>query len=125
MEYQYVLSGGEIAALIFAAVAIVILIIIIKGIKIVPQTQAYVVERLGKYYKTWGTGVHFLVPFIDKIATDPSAPIVPGKLDTPRVIGKVNLKEQVIELIQLFIIKSLMQNHMYMVLQDQLEHLIT
>ena len=97
MKFLNNLGGGEIAALVFAAVAIVILIIIIKGIKIVPQTQAYVVERLGKYYKTWGTGVHFLVPFIDKIATDPSAPIVPGKLDTPRVIGKVNLKEQVID----------------------------
>ena len=91
------LGNGEIAALVIAAIAIVILLIVIKGIKIVPQTQAYVVERLGKYYKTWGTGVHFLVPFIDKIATDPSAPIVPGKLDTPRVIGKVNLKEQVID----------------------------
>ena len=65
------LGNGEIAALVVAAIAIVILLIVIKGIKIVPQTQAYVVERLGKYYKTWGTGVHFLVPFIDKIATDP------------------------------------------------------
>ena len=91
------LTGGDVTGIIIAAVALVILLIITKGIKIVPQTQAYVVERLGKYYKTWGTGVHFLVPFIDKIAMDPNSPIVPGKLDTPRVIGKVNLKEQVID----------------------------
>ncbi len=90
-------SAGEIVAIIFGVILIVIIAIAIKGIKIVPQTQAYVVERLGKYYRTWGTGVHFLVPFIDKIATDPNAPVIGGKLDTPRIIGKVNLKEQVID----------------------------
>ena len=92
------MSGGDIALLVIAAILLVFLLIVIKGIKIVPQTQAYVIERLGKYYKTWGTGVHFLWPFIDKIAVDPSAPItIVSKLDTPRVIGKVSLKEQVID----------------------------
>ena len=92
------MSGGDIALLVIAAILLVFLLIVIKGIKIVPQTQAYVIERLGKYYKTWGTGVHFLWPFIDKIAVDPSSPItIVSKLDTPRVIGKVSLKEQVID----------------------------
>ena len=92
------MSGGDIALLVIAAILLVFLLIVIKGIKIVPQTQAYVIERLGKYYKTWGTGVHFLWPFIDKIAVDQSAPItIVSKLDTPRVIGKVSLKEQVID----------------------------
>ena len=91
-------SSGETVLLVFAAIFVVLLIIVIKSIKIVPQTQAYVVERLGKYYKTWGTGVHFLVPFIDRIAVDLSAPVsVSGKLDNPRLIGKVSLKEQVID----------------------------
>lgn len=45
-----------------------ILIIIASCIKIVPQAQAYVVERLGGYQGTWGVGIHFKAPFIDKIA---------------------------------------------------------
>ena len=90
-------SAGGIVAIIFGAILVVLLLIAVNGIKIVPQTQAYVVERLGKYYKTWGTGIHFLVPFLDKVATDPNTPVIGGKLDTPRVIGKVNLKEQVID----------------------------
>lgn len=90
-------ATGGIVAIILAVILVVIIALVIKGIKIVPQTQAYVVERLGKYYKTWGTGVHFLVPFIDRIAIDPNGFHGNGKLDTPRTIGKVNLKEQVID----------------------------
>lgn len=52
-------ATGGIVAIILAVILVVIIALVIKGIKIVPQTQAYVVERLGKYYKTWGTGVHF------------------------------------------------------------------
>ena len=68
-------TGGTITVIVLAVILLVILLVIIKGIKIVPQTQVYVVERLGKYYKTWGTGVHFLVPFIDRIASDPNVPL--------------------------------------------------
>lgn len=90
-------NGGTILITILAIILIVLIIIVIRGIKIVPQTQAFVVERIGKYYKTWGTGIHFLVPFIDKIAIDPNGYHGNGKLDTPRVIGRVNLKEQVVD----------------------------
>ena len=58
---------------------VVILIILITQIKVVPQAHAFVVERLGAYRITWGTGLHFKVPFLDKIAK------------------KVSLKEQVID----------------------------
>ena len=47
---------------------VVLLIIIIAQIKVVPQAQVYVVERIGTYYQTWTTGLHFLIPFIDRIA---------------------------------------------------------
>ena len=90
-------SNGKFVVIIIAAIVFVILLIIIRGFKIVPQTQAFIIERLGKYYKTWGTGVHFLVPFIDRIATDPNAYYVGAKLTTPKALGKVNLKEQVID----------------------------
>ena len=80
------------------AIVIILLIIVIANIRIVPQTQSYIIERLGKYCKTWGTGIHMLIPFIDRVAVDVSAPaFVQSKLDNPRKIGIVNLKEQVID----------------------------
>lgn len=58
---------------------VIILCILASCIKIVPQAQAYVVERLGGYQATWSVGVHFKAPFIDKVAK------------------KVLLKEQVVD----------------------------
>ncbi len=57
-----------IVGIVFACVIIFIaLAILIAGMKIVKQTDKYVIERLGRYLTTWETGVHFLVPFIDRI----------------------------------------------------------
>lgn len=56
-----------------------ILLITVANIKIVPQANAYVVERLGAYFATWSTGLHVKIPFIDRIAR------------------KVSLKEQVVD----------------------------
>lgn len=58
---------------------IVVLVILASCIKIVPQAQAYVVERLGAYQGTWHVGVKFLIPFIDRVAR------------------RVTLKEQVVD----------------------------
>ena len=49
-------------------VAVIILVILASCIKIVPQAQAVVLERLGAYKETWNVGIHFKVPFIDKMA---------------------------------------------------------
>ncbi|MBR6791114.1 MAG: SPFH/Band 7/PHB domain protein [Oscillospiraceae bacterium] len=46
----------------------VVLLILIANLKIVPQAQVYIIERLGSYHTTWETGLHFLVPFIDRIS---------------------------------------------------------
>ena len=64
---------------IIIGVIIFIFIIIISCIKIVPQAQEYVVERLGAYYASWTTGLHFLIPFFDKVAK------------------KISIKEQVVD----------------------------
>ena len=48
--------------------AIILFIIIISNIKIVSQAHAFVVERLGAYVKTWHTGLHIKIPFIEKVA---------------------------------------------------------
>ena len=58
---------------------VLVLIVLIANIKIVPQANAYIVERFGGYHDTWGVGLHFKVPFIDRIAR------------------RVNLKEQVVD----------------------------
>ena len=47
---------------------IVVIAILISCIKIVPQAHAYVVERLGGYQATWGVGIHFKLPIVDKVA---------------------------------------------------------
>ena len=52
----------------FVILAIVVLLVLASCIKIVPQAQALVVERLGAYLGTWSVGVHFLVPFVDRVA---------------------------------------------------------
>ena len=48
--------------------AVIVIITIIANIHVVPQARAFVIERLGGYYTTWGTGVHFKIPFVDRIA---------------------------------------------------------
>ena len=68
---------GAFAFIAFFAVVIILLLILTSCIKIVPQAQAMVVERLGAYLDTWSVGVHFKVPFVDRVAK------------------RVNLKEQV------------------------------
>ena len=47
---------------------LLLVIIIISRIRIVQQAKAYVIERLGAYKTTWGVGIHFLVPFIERVA---------------------------------------------------------
>ena len=63
-------SGGDFpTGLIAVIIAIVILLIIIAScIKIVPQAQAFVIERLGGYKETWSVGLHFKMPILDKVA---------------------------------------------------------
>ncbi len=57
-----------IGLLIMLIPILVILMLLASCIKIVPQAQALVVERLGAYLGTWHVGVHFMVPFIDRVA---------------------------------------------------------
>lgn len=55
-------------ALLGIGIVIFFLGVIIANIKIVPQSQAYVIQRLGVYHTTWQTGIHFKIPFFEKIA---------------------------------------------------------
>lgn len=64
---------------VILAVIIILLIVIIRCIKIVPQAHVYVIERLGAFHASWETGLHLMVPFIEKVAK------------------KVSIKEQVVD----------------------------
>ena len=69
MNYAFLLSQnspGPIVVVIVILAAIVA--ILAANIKIVPQATAQVIERLGSYNKTWHTGVHFKIPFIERVA---------------------------------------------------------
>ncbi len=68
--------GGAIFLIVLVVLA---LWIVASCIRIVPQAYAIVLERLGAYQATWGTGIHFKLPFIERVAR------------------KVNLKEQVVD----------------------------
>ena len=57
-----------LVGILIAVVAIVIITLIAKNIKIVTQAQAVVIEHLGSYSKTWTTGMHMKIPFIERIA---------------------------------------------------------
>jgi len=65
--------------IIIAAIIVIVLVIIIKNIAVVQQSRAYVIERLGAFHSIWGVGLHFKIPFIDRIAR------------------RVSLKEQVLD----------------------------
>ena len=80
---------------IILIVAILALIILIGGLRLVPQTYEYVVERLGKYHATWTAGLHYKVPFIDKVMKRMT--VKEKVLDTPPqpVITKDNVTMQI------------------------------
>ena len=65
--------------MIFLVILFILVLILASNIRIVPQASAYVIERLGGYSATWGVGLHFKVPFLDRVAK------------------RVNLKEQVVD----------------------------
>ena len=61
-------AGSIIGLFSFIIIGIVILLILASCIRIVPQAQAIVLERLGAYRDTWSVGIHFKLPIIDRVA---------------------------------------------------------
>ena len=61
-------NGSLVAIIVCSIVGLIILIILISSIRIVKQTNKYVIERFGAYIKTWSVGIHFLIPFVDRVA---------------------------------------------------------
>ena len=62
------MQGWQVAILVISIVVVIILLIFVTRIRVVRQTEKYIVERLGGYHTTWGTGIKMLVPFVDRVA---------------------------------------------------------
>ena len=61
-------NPGTVVLVVLLVLLVVALLIALSSVRIVRQTQAMVIERLGRYYATWNTGIHFLVPFLDRVS---------------------------------------------------------
>ncbi len=57
-----------IVAIVIAVIVVLLLLILIKNVVIVRQSRAYVIERLGAFHAVWGVGIHFKLPFIERVA---------------------------------------------------------
>ncbi len=76
-------------------ILIIILVIVVFGVKIIPQSRAKVVERLGSYHATLQTGVHYVIPFIDRIASDVTLKEIVKDFKPQPVITKDNVTMQI------------------------------
>lgn len=74
---------------------VVLIILLISRFKIVPQSQVFVIERLGTYDKTWDTGLHFLAPFTDRISKRVSLKEFVVDFNPQAVITKDNVTMQI------------------------------
>ena len=76
-------------------IIIVLVAIAAAGIKIIPQSKAYVVERLGAYHRTMQTGLHYVIPFIERVANNVSLKEIVKDFAPQPVITKDNVTMQI------------------------------
>ena len=74
---------------------VLVILLVVANIKIVPQSKAYVIERLGTYFATWDTGLHIKIPFIEKVAKIVSLKEQVVDFPPQRVITKDNVTMQI------------------------------
>ncbi|MCL2599719.1 MAG: paraslipin [Treponema sp.] len=77
---------------VLVALGAFVLVVVIRNVRIVAQSDAFVIERLGAYSSTWGTGIHIKMPFIDRIASKVSLKEQVADFDPQPVITKDNVK---------------------------------
>lgn len=86
---------GFLNILLLIIVILIIVGIIAYVVRIVPQAHSYVIERLGAYHSTWNTGIHFLVPFIDRVANKVTLKEIVKDFAPQPVITKDNVTMQI------------------------------
>ena len=80
---------------IFIVILILVVLFVIPNIKIVPQAKSYVIEILGSYLTTWTNGLHFKVPFIDRISNKVTLKEIVKDFAPQPVITKDNVTMQI------------------------------
>ena len=85
----------NIGAIVGIVVAIIIIVILIKNIRVVQQARAYVIERLGAYSTTWNVGLHFKIPFFERVAKVVSLKEQVADFPPQPVITKDNVTMQI------------------------------
>lgn len=80
---------------IFITLLILVVVLVLPNIKIVPQAKAYVLERLGSYHQTWQNGLHFKLPFIDRVSNTVSLKEIVKDFAPQPVITKDNVTMQI------------------------------
>ena len=88
-------TGMNPAVVAVVAIAVIILLVVIANFKIVPQGHASVIEWLGSYQKTWGTGLHWKIPFFQRIAKNIVLMEQVADFPPQPVITKDNVKMQI------------------------------
>ena len=83
---------GTIAIIVLV---IIILVVIVSCINVVQQSKAYVVERLGAFHSVWGVGLHFKLPFIERVVKKVSLKEQVADFDPQPVITKDNVTMQI------------------------------
>lgn len=83
------------AIVVLSIVGAIVLLILVSNIKIVRQTDKYVIERLGGYLTTWGVGIHMLIPFFDRISQRVTMKEQVKDFDPQPVITKDNVTMQI------------------------------
>ncbi|NLM18842.1 MAG: SPFH/Band 7/PHB domain protein [Clostridiaceae bacterium] len=87
--------GNVVGAIAIGIVALIVLILVIRNVVVVPQAHVYVIERLGAYKQAWQTGLHFKVPFIDRVARRISLKEIVADFQPQFVITKDNVTMQI------------------------------
>lgn len=80
---------------ILIIILVLIVLFIITSIKIVPQAKSYVIERIGSYHQTWQNGIHFKIPFIDRISNVVTLKEIVKDFAPQPVITKDNVTMQI------------------------------
>ncbi len=79
----------------FIIIGAILLVLVVTNIRIVSQSDIYIIERLGKYHKTWAAGLHIKVPFIDRIANKLTTKEMLLDFPKQRVITKDNVAMEI------------------------------
>ena len=97
------LSGGAVAGIVIAILVVIAAVILAACAKVVRQSTAVIIERLGKYHRTLNTGFHLIAPFIDRTSKPISLKEIVADFKPQPVITKDNVTMQIDTVVYLYV----------------------